>query len=758
MPDNRDFTIRPLPKQVRLDHRDAFRVYLSTTSLAALKLRAGDICRILLSGGSSKQAIAWNSVESIGKSVAQTSRTLQDCYGIKLGDQVSIIRVDEVLPEIGTIALIDCSDPERIEKYGLVAPSDKKHWAWALEFPLSKCEALTVGLVFDLELRGQRRSFKVASIRAALQNQDSTLFRLTESSNVLIDESQGSIEEDSSCHLQVLSHGLGGMSRQIQILNESLADFDSDSDKLIMPPFYEHSRGILLYGPKGTGKTSLLGQIRQAGWRRTFDLGSSALNRNAPDGETRLRNIFQEAVRYQPSVVIIDQLEFIAPKKASVDSHSLAPVLCECMDAAKPACVLVVGATRHPNDVDDALRTPHRLANEIELQIPTARDRSEILSALCGGPSATLSVNLIELIAEKTHGYVGADLFALLQLVCRKARQRQINGHETNRLQSRDAISESTLSEDFDGLRLNGGSAVGLRIEEGDILSALQETRPTAMREVFLETPKVRWSDIGGQHDIKRRLQKAVERPLKFPERMKRLNVKSTKGILLYGPPGCSKTLTVKALATEAGLNFMAVKGAEILSMYVGESERSLREIFRKARSARPSIIFFDEIDAIASRRGSTSQGGVNVLTTLLNEMDGIEELKSVLVVAATNKPEVLDPALMRPGRLDNILYIGPPDLEARREILNIWFSKSVIHPEVQVEELALKTEGYTGAEMVSICETAGDAALDEEDESGQEQDVRWKHFEYALTQVRKQITEDVIQEYERWRDSVDVK
>ena len=239
---------------------------------------------------------------------------------------------------------------------------------------------------------------------------------------------------------------------------------------------------------------------------------------------------------------------------------------------------------------------------------------------------------------------------------------------------------------------------------------------------------------------------------------MKRLNVKSKKGILLYGPPGCSKTLTVKALATEAGLNFMAVKGAEILSMYVGESERALREVFRKARSARPSIIFFDEIDAIASKRGSSPQSGVNVLTTLLNEMDGIEELKSVLVVAATNKPEVLDPALMRPGRLDNILYIGPPDFEARKEILSIWFCKSIVHSEVKVEELAMMTEGYTGAEIVSICETAGDAALDEEDESGQEQDVCWRHFEYALKQVRRQVTEDVIQGYEQWRDSVDVK
>lgn len=232
---------------------------------------------------------------------------------------------------------------------------------------------------------------------------------------------------------------------------------------------------------------------------------------------------------------------------------------------------------------------------------------------------------------------------------------------------------------------------------------------------------------------------------------MRRLNVNSKKGILLYGPPGCSKTLMVKALATEAGLNFLAVKGAEILSMYVGESERSVREIFRKARSARPSIIFFDEIDAIASKRSSTSQGGVNVLTTLLNEMDGIEELRNVLVVAATNKPDVIDPALMRPGRLDNILYIGPPDFEARKEILSIWFCKSVVHPEVGLDELASKTDGYSGAEIVSICETAGEAALDDEEATGQEQSVRWTHFEYALGQVKRQITDDVIQDFEQW-------
>lgn len=230
------------------------------------------------------------------------------------------------------------------------------------------------------------------------------------------------------------------------------------------------------------------------------------------------------------------------------------------------------------------------------------------------------------------------------------------------------------------------------------------------------------------------------------------LNISSRKGILLYGPPGCSKTLLVKALATEAGLNFLAVKGAEMLSMYVGESERALREIFRKARSASPSIIFFDEIDAIASKRAEDGRNdGVNILTTLLNEMDGIEELKNVLVVAATNKPEVLDPALMRPGRLDNLFYVGPPDLQAREEIFSLWTRKSTVTSTVDIRSLAEQTEGYSGAEIVSICETAGEIALDEEELSGVEQQIDRQHFQLALTKVKKQITPAVVQRYERF-------
>ncbi|KAJ9216691.1 hypothetical protein DTO166G4_1537 [Paecilomyces variotii] len=745
MAENRTFTVRPLSKQPRNDLRDSFRINLSSSSLASLKLRAGDLCDLRLGEGSPKTAIAWAAVENIQNTVVQTSKALQECYGIKLGDKVSICKADQQLDEVDTVRLQECTDPEKLEVFGVLPETDIGHWEWCLEHPLLRCEVLAVSLTFEVEVKGQRRSFRVVELSGTNPGASHTIYRFTGQSKVKIGDGGGTTYRDRT--LKVQSFGLGGLSRQIEQINESLSDFNAGLQRLEMPGFYEHSRGILIYGPKGTGKTSLLRQIEAAGWKRSFTIGTSMISRNVGEGETKLRRTFQEALRCQPSVILIDQLEFIAPKKSSQEPGSLGSVLCETLDGIKGANILVVAATRHPNDVDDALRTPHRLAIEVELPVPTAADRAEILRAIRGS-SLEPSDQMIDIIAEKTHGYVGADLFALLQLACRKARNRQV-------LESASIAGGHTESLAPAAHETDTG-LVSVKISEADVLLALQDIRPTAMKEVFLETPKVRWSDIGGQHDIKRRLQKAVQRPLQFPERMKRLNVNSKKGILLYGPPGCSKTLTVKALATEAGLNFLAVKGAEILSMYVGESERALREIFRKARSARPSIIFFDEIDAIAYKRGSSSQGGVNVLTTLLNEMDGIEELRNVLVVAATNKPDVLDPALMRPGRLDNILYIGPPDLEARQEILSIWSRKSVVHPEVDIADLALRTEGYSGAEIVSICETAGDAALDEEEETGQEGQIMWKHFEYALGQVRRQITPEVVQEYEQFGSSHD--
>lgn len=514
MADIRSFTVRPLSKQARSDLKDAFRIYLSSSSLAALRLRADDLCTLTWADGSPKTAIAWTALENIQSTVVQTSRTLQENYGIKIGEKVAITKIDGTLDEIASIILVDCSDAEKIDRYGAIADEERCHWEWTLEFPLLRTEVLTTGLVFELELKGQRRSFQVVNIHAPGASPSRTIFRFTKNSKVSIG-TEVNKSEDLPSQVSVQPVGLGGLSRQIEDINESLSDFNLDPRSPAMPSFYEHNRGILLYGPKGTGKTALLKQIENAGWKQVFRIGTSSLGRNTTESETKLRNIFQEAARAKPSVILIDQLEFIAPKRTNFESQSLVSVLCENLDAIQSASVLVVAATRHPNNVDDALRTPHRLATEIELQVPTAQDRAEILHAIRGPAFAGLSDELIDFIAEKTHGYVGADLFALLQLVCRKARQRQLLEQGATILPAKLPPQEPNPSGDDLSDSSNGEVRIDLDIKEGDVLASLQEIRPTAMREVFLETPKVRWSDIGGQHEIKKRLQQAVERPLK---------------------------------------------------------------------------------------------------------------------------------------------------------------------------------------------------------------------------------------------------
>lgn len=533
MSEVRSFTARPLSKQARSDHKDAFRIYLSSSSLAALRLRADDLCTLTSAEGTPKTAIAWTAVENIQSTVAQTSRVLQDCYGIKIGEKIGITRIEGTLENINSVVVTDCSDPEKIARHGPIPVDEKCHWEWALEFQLQRCEVIAKGLTFELELKGQRRCFQVVKIHAENLSSNRTIFRFGENATVSI----GSEEEEISQippELYVNSTGLGGLSRQIDDLNESLSDFKMDGRQPIMPSFYEQCRGILLFGPKGTGKTSLLRQIEKAGWRQVFNVSTASLGRSISESEAKLRSMFQEAARSKPSVIIIDQLEFIAPKRTSFESQSLASVLCENLDAIKNTSVLVVAATRHPNNVDDSLRTPHRLGTEIEIQIPTAQDRAAILQAIRGPNYAGLSDSLLELLAEKTHGYVGADLFALLQLICRKARQRQMVEQGSGAVLT---VQPHSVADPLDVNRVDLHSTTELTIRDVDIWSAMQEIRPTAMREVFLETPKVRWSDIGGHHDIKKRLQQAVERPLKVRTSSPEVTIDLLSQIPILAPP-----------------------------------------------------------------------------------------------------------------------------------------------------------------------------------------------------------------------------
>ena len=507
MSESRLFTVRPLPVQLRNDLKDCFRVYLSASSLASLKLRSGDLCSLQLPDMPPRTAIAWAALENIQNTVVQTSKILQDCYGFKLGDKLIMKRVDEQLEEADSVTLEECTDPSRLSIYGLLLSPEKDHWEWCLEYPVSRCGILSAGLVFEMDLKGHRRSFKVVEILARNRTGSNTIYQFSKISTISI-RNQGILKH--GIELQVQASSLGGVSSQVRRINECLVDFNSNVQRLSMPSFYEHTCGILIYGPKGTGKTALLRQIEAAGWRQSFTIGSSTLRRNVEDGGAHLRRIFQAALLSQPSVIIIDQVEFIAPRRMSLETSSLAYVLCEGIETLRTAKVLVVAATRHPNDVDDSLRTPHRLAVEIELSVPTAEARSGILRAIRGS-CAEPSDRLINFIARKTHGYVGADLFALLQLTCRKARNRELSKGESP--ENFDIFVPEATSFEAPP-QLNGASLL-LRIQEKDILSAMQEIRPTAMREVFLETPKVKWSDIGGQHEIKKRLQNVVQRPLK---------------------------------------------------------------------------------------------------------------------------------------------------------------------------------------------------------------------------------------------------
>ncbi|BGP01307.1 ATPase family gene 2 protein [Rhodotorula toruloides] len=555
---------------------------------------------------------------------------------------------------------------------------------------------------------------------------------------------------------------IGGLENQIELIREMV------EWPLTRPELYTHfglrpPRGILLYGPPGTGKTLLAFSIARSTGSTLLTINGPSLS-SAYHGETeaRLREVFAEAKQKSPAIIVIDEVDALAPHReegGEVERRVVATLLTlmdGLEDKAEPKKrgeddeedeedaeeekeaprIVVIAATNRPNAIDPALRRPGRFDKEIEIGVPDAAARLSILKVLLKRTPHAIPDDTLQSIAARTHGFVGADLSSLVHSAGLSAIKR----------------SYSLLSS------TSAPSLSSMQLLPSDLDAALLSTRPSAMREVFLETPKVYFSDIGGQEHVKAKLKESVEWPLLHPEAFKRLGVNPPRGVLLYGPPGCSKTLIAKALATEGGLNFIAVKGPEVFNKYVGESERAIREIFRKARAAAPSIVFLDEIDALAPARGSDESSGPTgdrVLMSLLTEMDGIEELNGVVVLAATNRPDVIDPALMRPGRLDRILYVSPPDLEARKQIFRLNFAKMAVNEDVSVDELAELTDGCSGAECASICQ---DAALSAMNEDMNTPNVRREHFVTAAKTVRRRITPEVIQEYEEWRDRSGVR
>ncbi|MEM0453299.1 MAG: CDC48 family AAA ATPase [Sulfolobales archaeon] len=496
----------------------------------------------------------------------------------------------------------------------------------------------------------------------------------------------------------------------------------------------EPPKGVLLHGPPGVGKTLLAKALaNEIGAYFIVINGPEIMSKFYGESEARLREIFQEAENNAPSIIFIDEIDAIAPKReevvGEVEKRVVAQLLA-LMDGLKErGRIIVIGATNRIEAVDPALRRPGRFDREIEIPPPDKRARKEILLVHTRNVPLSEDVNIDE-FAEITHGYTGADLAALVKEAAMSALRKFLRSESID------------LNKPIPPEKLTN-----LKVTKGDFLEALKLVHPTLMREVFVEVPEVRWSDIGGLDDVKQQLREAVEWPLKYPAMFESMGIKPPRGVLLYGPPGCGKTLLAKAVATESGANFIAIKGPEVLSKWVGESERAVREVFRRARQVAPAVIFFDEIDAITPARGHRYDAGVTdrIVNQLLAEMDGITMLKNVVVIGATNRADIIDPALLRPGRFDRIIYVPPPDKKARLEILKVHTRNVPLANDVNLEKLAELTEGYSGADIEALVREAVMIALREKLEA---RPVAMDYFMKALKTVKPSLSKDITDRY----------
>jgi transitional endoplasmic reticulum ATPase len=535
--------------------------------------------------------------------------------------------------------------------------------------------------------------------------------------------------------IEVTYDDLGGMKPVVQKVREMI-ELPLKHPELFDRLGIDPPKGVLLYGPPGTGKTLLAKAVaHESEAYFTAINGPEIMGKFYGESEQRLRQIFQEAEKRAPAVIFIDELDSIAPKRAEVTGEverRIVAQLLTLMDGLKARRnVVVIGATNRVDAIDEALRRPGRFDREIEVRIPDQQGRIEILQIHTRGMPLAKDVEL-EKIAETTHGYTGSDIAALAREAALATLRRLL---PTLKLEEK-TIPPEALEK--------------LVVERADFEQALKEVQPSALREIVVEIPNVRWEDVGGLDQVKQLLREMVELPLKHPEAFARLGVRSPKGVLLYGPPGTGKTMIAKAVATEAGANFLTAKGSTMLSKWYGESEKKIAEFFQRAKQVTPAVIFFDELDSLAPVRGGSlgePQVTERVVNQLLAEMDGMEELKGVVVLAATNRPDMIDPALLRPGRFDEIVYVPIPDEKARLEIFRTQTRKMALDADVDLNKLAEITERFTGADIAGVCMKAGLYALRENRDA---RTVTMEHFFRAVKEEIPSVTEEMIKEYEK--------
>jgi len=588
--------------------------------------------------------------------------------------------------------------------------------------------------MMNMFMRSQKRRPTLGLLRLVVENTSpaNKIVKITRDTRIKVNKRVALLNVSGGI---VTYDDVGGLTDEIQRIRE-MVELPLKHPELFHRLNIDPPKGVLFYGPSGTGKTLMAKAVSQESNAYFISInGPEIMSKFYGASEGRLREIFDDAEKNAPSIIFIDEIDSIAPKRSDTSGEverRVVSQLLSLMDGLQGrGHIIVVGATNRINALDEALRRPGRFDREIEFGVPTVKGRKEIFQIHTRGMPLEEDVALNR-YSEITYGFAGADIMA----VCREAALFALR-RILPKINLDEPIPSDIIQE--------------LRISDKDFIQATNMVEPSAMREIMIDIPDISWEDVGGLEDIKSELQEAVEWPLKYPKLFEKAGIRPLNGIILFGPPGCGKTLLAKAVASESKCNFITVKGPEILSKWVGESQKSIREIFRKGRQASPSIIYFDEIDAITAVRMSYDGTGSGVTSSIVNqilvEMDGLEDRKGVIVIASTNRPDLVDSALLRPGRFDRLLYVMAPDLESRKKILGVHTSNMPLANDVSLKHIAQITDGYSGADLENVCREAGMQAIREKMEDIDK--IEYKHFEFALSKIKSTLPTEIIEKYE---------
>ncbi|ELY86094.1 CDC48 family AAA ATPase [Natrinema altunense] len=732
-------TVKPLKQ------KDAGRglAAIDRVSMNELDLENGDY--IVITGSGDGQAVArvWPGYpEDEGRGIVRIDGRLRQEADVGIDDNVTIEPADVKPAKSVTVAL-----PQNLRIRGDIGPLVRDKLSGQA---VTEGQTVPFSLSFGpMASSGQSVPLKIASTSPSgtVVITDSTSIEISETPAEQVQSGGGASAEGVP---NVAYEDIGGLDDELDQVREMI-ELPMRHPELFQQLGIEPPKGVLLHGPPGTGKTLMAKAVANE-IDANFETisGPEIMSKYYGESEEQLREVFEEAEENAPSIIFIDELDSIAAKReeagGDVERRVVAQLLSLMDGLEERGRVTVIAATNRVDAIDPALRRGGRFDREIEIGVPDKEGRKEILQVHTRGMPLDEEIDLDQ-YAESTHGFVGADLESL-------ARESAMN-----------ALRRIRPELDLESEEIDADVLDSLEVSERDFKEALKGIQPSAMREVFVEVPDVTWNDVGGLGDTKEQLRETIQWPLDYPEVFEQMDMQAAKGVLMYGPPGTGKTLLAKAVANEAQSNFISIKGPELLNKYVGESEKGVREVFEKARSNAPTVIFFDEIDSIAGERGQRqgdSGVGERVVSQLLTELDGLEELEDVVVIATTNRPDLIDSALLRPGRLDRHVHVPVPDEDARKAIFEVHTRNKPLAESVDLEWLAGETEGYVGADIEAVCREASMAASrefinsvepEEMDDTIGNVRIGKQHFEHALEEVNPSVSPDTREQYEELED-----